>query len=141
LQSHCQNTSKKELRVQTLINSKGDTIIQMSLEDAKLLLNDVLEKQVVDSILDVYILRDSIHTSTIELQLSDIEKLVKKNSNSELAFKNLQLVISNKDMEMDFLNDTIKQQKREIRKQKVLKIIGFTSAVVLPIITIILIAK
>ena len=46
-----------------------------------------------------------------------------------------------KDKEITDLNDTIKKQKKEILKQKILKLIGFTAAVVLPITTIILTVK
>ena len=33
--------------------------------------------------------------------------------------------------------DTIKQQKKEIRKQKLLKLVGFTTSIILPILTLI----
>jgi len=47
------------------------------------------------------------------------------------------VVISNKDREIVLKDNIIKQQKKEIRKQKVLKIIGFSGAIILPIITLI----
>lgn len=124
-------------KVQTLINAKGDTLIQMSLADAKIILSDILSKQVGDSILKVYMHRDTLNKSTIILQLAEIRLIQKKLYNQEQITSNLNRIIANKDKEIVDLNSVIKKQKKEIRKQKFLKIVGFTAAVVIPI-TIIL---
>jgi hypothetical protein len=52
--------------------------------------------------------------------------------------ENQKLIVSNKDKEIVILNDIIKKQKKEIRKQKVLKIMGFSAAVILPITVLLL---
>lgn len=63
----------------------------------------------------------------------------KEKLNLEQMNENLNEVIINKDKEIAFKDETIKEQKKEIRKQKFLKIIGFSAAVALPILTLILI--
>jgi len=131
--------SLKTPRVQTLINSKGDTLIQMNLADAKVVLTTIIEKQYVDSILLVYINRDTINQKTITLQVQKIRLLELKSSNQDQMISNLNKIVSNKDTEIVLLKDTVKQQKKEIRKQKIFKILGFSAAVILPILVIILI--
>jgi len=132
-----QSISIKPQRVKTVVNSVGDTLIEMSLADAKIILADIIDKQVADSMLSVYEFRDSISKNTIQIQLKQINILKEKVVNCETIIANLNEMLSNKDKEIDLLNETIKKQKREIRKQKILKIIGFTSAVVLPVVTLV----
>lgn len=131
-----QSISIKPQRVKTVVNSVGDTLIEMSLADAKIILADIIDKQVADSMLLVYEFKDSISKSTIQVQLKQINILKEKVVNCETIIANLNEMLANKDKEIDLLNETIKKQKREIRKQKMLKIIGFTSAVVLPVVTL-----
>ena len=138
---HSQIISKLEPRVQLLVNPKGDTLLQIPIEDAKIILTDLLQKEYADSMLIVYSLRDDLNKSTISLQLSEIKLLQEKCKNQELLSDNLNKIITNKDTEIVYLNDTIKKQKKEIRKQKFLKILGFTAAVVLPITIIILMSR
>lgn len=128
-------------RVQTLVNSKGDTIIQMSLADAKIILSTIFDKQISDSIISVYETKDSLTNIKVILLKSEFNKLTIKNNNLEQMILNDSKIIVNKDTENNLLNLTIKQQQKEIRKQKILKIIGWTAAVALPITTIILMAK
>lgn len=125
-------------RVQTLVNTKGDTIIQMSLSDAKIILVTVFDKQIADSLISVYETRDSLNSSTISLLKSEIDLYGSKINNLEHILLNNSQIIGNKDIELSLLNTTIKEQKKEIRKQKVLKIIGFAGSVVLPIATLLL---
>jgi len=113
----------------------------MSLADAKVILITVFDKQIADSIISVYETRDSLNASTITLFKRDINLLNAKNNNLVQMLSNDTQIMVNKDVEIDLLNKTIKQQKREIVKQKILKIIGFTAAVVLPITTIILMSR
>jgi hypothetical protein len=125
-------------RIQTFISPKGDTVVQMSLTDAKVILASVLDKEVGDSLLSVYMLRDSLNTNTMMLQLQIIRDLQLKSSNQTQLADNLNQIIADKDIELSDLQDIIKQQKKEIRKQKILKIVGFTSAAVLPVATILI---
>ena len=135
-QAHSQNTSTP--RVRSYVDINGDTLIEMTLADAKVVLNDLLQKQVADSIITVYVKRDSINTSIVTLQKSEINLLQQKAINDGLIVKNLNSVITNKDVEIALLNDTIKKQKREIFKQKVLKVVGSSLAIIVPVIILIL---
>lgn len=137
LQIHSQTILTR--RVNTLVNSKGDTLIQMSLADAKIILADVLQKQIADSIIAEYEVKDSLQNVTITLQKQEIEAMRIKCDNTEEMVRNLNQILNNKDKEVKLLNEIIKKQKREIFKQKVQKIIGYSAAVVLPILVILLV--
>ena len=106
LQTHSQTTLTP--RVQTLVNAKGDTLIQMSLADAKIVLADVLQKQVADSIIAEYEKSDSLQTVTINLKNAELKALQEKFTNSEAMVKNLNTILSNKDTEVETLNGIIK---------------------------------
>lgn len=130
-----QNISKKTPRVQTHVNN-GDTTIEMSLADAKIILIAILEKDIADSIINNYVISDSLKSHTIELHLEEIKILQHKSANQENLAENLRLLLDNKDSEIKIYEDTIKRLKREVRKQKTLKIIGFVGSVVLPSIVL-----
>jgi len=108
----------------------------MNIEDAKVILSDLLEYEIVDSLLTAYKERDSLNTNTIILQKDIIVKLTQKSENQSVQISNFQSILDNKDRELSLKDDTIKQQKKEIRKQKFLKILGFTGSIILPIITL-----
>ena len=122
--------------VKTIINESGDTLVMMNLEDARVILSDLLEYEIVDSLLSVYKERDTLNTNTIILQKDIIVKLTQKSENQSVQISNFQSILDNKNQELLFKEDIIKQQKKEIRKQKLLKILGFTGSVILPIITL-----
>lgn len=134
-QSHSQNTLTKD-RVRTIITEDGDTLVQMHYEDARILLEDLLHYEYADSLLAVYEVRDSLSTRTILLQKKVLMTMGIEKSNLETMISNLEEMLTNKDTEVELLEDTIKQQKKEIRKQKFLKIIGFAGAVILPILVL-----
>jgi len=125
--------------IESLVNDKGDTLIVMYLDDAKMLLTDLLECEVTDSLLNVYVERDSLNKKKIILKDGIINKLKLQNQNSETIIKNLEELLKNKEKEISLKDDTIETQKKEIKKQRNLKRVGFISAVVLPILTLILI--
>jgi hypothetical protein len=106
------------------------------MEDAKVILKGVLDGEIADSLLDVYILRDSLNTSTIELQVSEIRLLQEKSRNQETLAENLKTIIDNKDTEVGNLTQIIKDQKKQIRKQKVIKTLALIGDVALPVITL-----
>jgi hypothetical protein len=113
----------------------------MTLADAKVVLNDLYGKQISDSLIEVYMEREVIHLSSISLLKSQVDAYESKCNNFKKIIANDTQIMLNKDTEIDLHLDTIKKQKKEIRKQKILKVIGFTAAVVLPITVIILMAK
>ena len=110
----------------------------MSLSDAKLILSDLLEYEVTDSLLNVYVERDSLNSEKIILKNNIIEKLELQNKNKDEIIKNLNTILSNKIKEIEYKDLIIEDQKKEIKKQKNLKRVGFIGAVVLPILTLII---
>jgi len=110
----------------------------MSLSDVKLILSDLLEYEITDSLLNVYVERDSLNSEKIILKDSIIEKLELQNKNKDEIIKNLNDIITNKIKEIDYKDLTIEEQQEEINKQRNLKRLGFVGSVVLPIITLIL---
>ena len=134
LPSQSQTISKGE--VKTLVNENGDTLVMMNLEDARIILSDLMEYEIVDSLLFVYKEKDSLNTNTITLQKDIIVKLTQKSHNQQIQIDNFQTILDNKNEEIALKEETIKQQKKEIRKQKFLKILGFTGSIILPILTL-----
>ncbi len=130
-----QTISKGEVRT---IVENGDTLVIMNLEDAKLILNDLLEYEIADSLLTVYKEKDTLNTSTITLQKEVIFKLMEKSENQQSQIDNFQQILDNKNSELGMKEDTIKQQKKELRKQKFLKFLGLGGSVILPIIAILI---
>ena len=131
---HSQVISRGE--VKETINNNGDTLVIMHLEDARIILNDLLEYEIADSLLTVYKEKDSLNTNTISLQKDVITKLTQKSQNQELQLKNFQTLLDNSNKVIAYKNDTIDQQKKEIRKQKFQKILGFSGSILLPILTL-----
>jgi len=124
--------------IESIVNKKGDTLIVMNLNDAKLILADLLDAEVTDSLLNVYIERDELNSEKIILKDSIISKLKMQNENNETIIKNLNKIIENKNKEIGFKDEIIEGQKKEIKKQKILKILGFSGAIALPILTLVL---
>tara|TARA_R110002153_G_scaffold38542_1_gene111870 strand:- start:22 stop:360 length:339 start_codon:yes stop_codon:yes gene_type:complete len=109
----------------------------MNLEDARIVLSDLLEYEVVDSLLTVYKNKDTLNTTTISLQKDVIVKLTQKSQNQQSIIDNFEHILSNKDKEIVLKDKTIKAQEKEIKKQKRLKIVGFIGSIILPILTLI----
>ena len=65
----------KPSRVITYVNEVGDTMVSMHYEDAKILLEEVLEAEYTDSLLTEYEVRDSLNQRTIELQKDVLMKM------------------------------------------------------------------
>lgn len=139
LQAKSQSTLTEETnRVFTYVNEFGDTMVSMSIVDAKTLLEDVLHYEYADSLLNVYIDKDSLNDKRFEIQKTTILKLAQLNTNQSEIIDNLGEVVKNKDTENNLKDDIIKQQDKEIKKQKILKKLGFSGSIVLPIIVLIL---
>ena len=124
--------------IESVVNKDGDTLVIMSLSDAKLILSDLLEYEITDSLLNVYVERDSLNSEKIILKDSIIEKLNLQNKNKDEIIKNLNTIIINKIKEIEYKDLTIADQKKEIKKQRNLKRLGLVGSVVLPILTLIL---
>jgi len=124
--------------VKSIINEVGDTIIIMHVDDAKLILGDIMEYQIADSIIRSYQEKDSVYKETIKLNKTQIEKLTQKTILLEEVITNLEALSDNKDKIIEIKDETIELQKQEIEDQKRLKKLGFVGCVVLPIITALL---
>jgi hypothetical protein len=110
------------------------------LSDAKIILTEVLNSHISDSIISALSIKDITNNQIITLQKNEIDLLKTKINNELTIISNLNKILINKDSEISILNKTIAEQKKEIRKQKFLKVLGFISAIVVPI-TLVLIIK
>jgi hypothetical protein len=119
------------------VNSKNDTLITFYLKDAKVILTDLLNKRIVDSLLVEYEKRDSLQDKKITLLIKDKKALEIEKTNKDLQIEDLEKTIKNKDKSAGLDAETISDQKKEIRKQKALKIVFIITTVVLPILTLI----
>ena len=109
-----QPTSTGIGRVQA-VEINGDTLIQMHLLDAKVVLKGVLDGETADSLLTIFMVRDSINTSIIQMQVSQIKLLQEKSKNQAKLADNLNLILYNKDLEVNRLNAIIVEQKKQLR--------------------------
>ena len=133
-----QNISIGDSRVKTFITQKGDTLVIMCHNDARLLLEDVLHYEYSDSLLNIYKVRDSLNTNSITIQKEAIIKLSQKGLNFEAIIENLNKLIANKDSEVALKDDTIKEQKKEIKKQKLYKVLGIIGGIGLTILVLLI---
>ena len=132
-----QTISKGEIK--SVVNEKGDTLVVMHLSDAKIILTDLLEYEITDSLLDVYVERDSLNNQKIILKDEMIKKLNLQNLNNQEIISNLEQIVKNKDEVIVYKDKTIVEQEREIKKQRNLKRLGFAGCVILPILTLIIV--
>jgi len=95
--------------IESVVNKDGDTLVIMSLSDVKLILSDLLEYEITDSLLNVYVERDSLNSEKIILKDSIIEKLELQNKNKDEIIKNLNDIITNKIKEIDYKDLTIEE--------------------------------
>ena len=130
-----QTISKGEVR--EIINTNGDTLILMHLDDARTILSDLLEYEIADSLLLAYKEKDSLCQDIIEMQKDIFVKLSLKLDNQQSIIENFEEILSNNKKEIKLKDKVIETQKKEIKKQKRLKIVGFIGSVLLPIITLI----
>ena len=135
LQVDCQTTSKNIERIK-YVKINGDTFIQMNLEDAKIILKGVLDSEIADSLISIYTFRDSVNSSIITMQIEEIRLLQEKSLNQEMLSNNLEEILNNKDSEVALLNKIIADQKKQIRKQKVIKTLALIGDIALPVITL-----
>lgn len=128
--------------VSVFVNEKGDTLIQFNnLSDAKLVLGDLLDKEVMEKLLNKYENKDQIKTAIIILQTKEIRNLQKENENNKLILTNYKLIELNNGKEIEQLKKDIKNKDKKIRNLKIFNRIGYSLAIALPIITLILATK
>lgn len=140
-QANSQDTlTKRTDRVFTYVNEFGDTMVSMSVEDAKIILEDILKYEYTDSLLQAYKEKDSLNIQKNIKQESIILKLSELTTNQREIIKNLEEVVKNKNNENEFKDNIIDQQRKEIKKQKILKKLGFTGSIILPVLVLILLS-
>lgn len=115
----------------------SDTLIAMHLDDAKIVLKGVLDGEVADSLVKVMEERDKVNNGIIQLQVKEIKILQEQSTNKDKQRANLELIIKNKTTEIATLNKIINEQRKEIRRQKIIKTISLIGNVVLPVVTLI----
>ena len=113
----------------------------MHVDDAKLILTDILQCEILDTLVIYYENKDKVNTKIIQIQKEVEVKLNNKIKNLESVVLNLEGVVVNKDKEIAIKDEIIKVQKKEISKQKILKVAGFTGSIVLPVVTALLLLK
>ena len=131
----------KKGQVKTFVSDTGDTLIAMRLDDAKIVLTDLLNYQLADSIIKEYELKDKESSKVIVLQKDVISRLSNQLLNNETRISNLEGVVKNKDEEILIKDNVIKKQKKEIFKQKSFKIFGFIGMGILGVLNIIQLAQ
>jgi parvulin-like peptidyl-prolyl isomerase len=126
----------KKPRVETLINSDKDTVIQFKINDARVILRDILDKKYVDSLLAVHENLNTINEQIIRLDGDHIKLLEDESKNKSFMITDLTEVTKNKDKSIAILNNAVVQQKKEIRKQKFIKYLAVISTITLGILLI-----
>jgi len=132
--SIAQDTSTNKVTITT--NDNGEVYMNFPIDQAKDMLADLLDYEIVDSLLKVHEYNDSINNNTITLLKSEIENLQLLSSNCKAQKNNLQEIIDNL-TEIDTKNAlVIADQQKEIRKQKTLKIVVIVVSAVIEGLTI-----
>lgn len=131
-----QTTSTQSKYPIKMINGK-DTLICFTLEQAKTIATEIAIGKDDASLVILY--KEKIVTlEELKINLTDqvnnCEEQVTTLKSEVNDYKQIQ---TNKNTEIDIKDNTIKEQKRKIIKQKVQIIIGYTLAAVLPIITLV----
>lgn len=134
---HSQITSKQD-RIKIFIDVKGDTITSMSYRDSKILLEDVLKFRFADSLNIEYAKREIVFNDIIGSQKNVISLLTTKNNNLTEINTNLESILLNRDEELAITHKVIKEQEKEIKRQKTKKVLGFIGAGALAIATILI---
>lgn len=116
-------------KVNIIVNEKGDTLLTMNYKYGRILLEDLSNCKITDTILEQYKDKDVLNQQKIVLLNQQIDKRDTIIGNKDVIIKNLNSVIDNKDGIIILKDDEIKYQKH-------LKRLGFLGCVILPIITI-----
>lgn len=101
------------------VNNLGELILHLHVEDARLLLTDLLDYElIVDSIMPEYEHRDSTQKKAITLNLAKIAELQLQSKNCKEQKEKLEGLIANireiggfKDLTIDNAKDVIKKEK------------------------------
>jgi hypothetical protein len=131
-----QTISMKKPRVQTLINSNKDTVIQFKINDAKVMLKELYDKKYTDSLLVVYEDLNKVNEDILSLDKDQINLLEYENKNQSIMITDLKGIVKNKDDSILLLANEVQHQKTDIRKQKFLKYLAVISSITLGVLLI-----
>jgi hypothetical protein len=87
----------KQGQVKAFVNNIGDTLITIRFDDAKLILTDIINYQITDSLIELYQLKDIENSKIISAQKEIILNLNNKILNHETINYNLETIVKNKD--------------------------------------------
>ena len=110
---HSQTISTKKQRVQVLVNKIGDTLVQTTLPDTKIILADLLDKENCDTLVFRYHKLSILNKKTIDLQDKKIITL-DKNSSRELDIRGQFVYEAIADLD-DFINRALLNNYHEIK--------------------------
>jgi len=133
---HSQNILTKKPRVETLINSNKDTVIQFKINDARVILRDLLDKKYTDSLLVIDEDLNNVNENIIKLDGEHIKLLEEENKNNAVVINNLNENIKIKDDSIKIKDNSIKTLKNEVTKQKFLKYLACIGTIALGILLI-----
>jgi hypothetical protein len=122
--------------VKTLVTSKGDTLIQMKVQDAKVILTKLKECEITDSLVTLYKFETLDKTNMLNIKSETIKTLQLKDTNNLKIIKNLNKSIENKNVEIKGYKSDINKKDKQIKVQKTLKTIGFIGCIILPFLTL-----
>lgn len=129
LSASSQNTSNVESNSDSV---ESDTItLKLHRDDAKLILNDLLNYEITDSLLESYIEKDSINMQIINEKNIIITSLEEDVKDLKIITNKQTEIILNKDLEIEILNKEVKKQKRH-------KIFAIVGACFTPILTLLI---
>jgi hypothetical protein len=125
--------------VKTLVTPQGDTLIQMNIQDAKVILTLLKECEITDSLVTIYKIDSIDKSNKLDIQSETIKLLQSKDTNNIKIIDNLNTLVVNKNTEIGGYKSDIVKKDKEIKMQKTLKTVGFIGCVVLPILTLLLV--
>jgi len=111
----------------------------MHIDDARLILGDLLDYEQVDSLLNTYEKQDSVNIEIINKQELVILTQTADIADYKIQIDNYKKLMNNKDSELGILLERIEVLEKEVRKQRRQKRLAIIAAIVGPIITVILI--
>lgn len=135
LQTRSQTLSPTQ-NVKTLVTPQGDTLIQMKVQDAKVILTLLKECEITDSLVTIYKVESTDKTNKLKIQTETIKTLQLKDTNNLKIVKNLNTLVVNKNTEINGYKTEIDKKDKQIKVQKTLKTIGFIGCIVLPFLTL-----
>lgn len=132
-----------KLGIDLMTLSSDSIFLKLHVDDAKILLGDLLDYKEVDSLLNVYQMKDSINLEIINKSKIIILNREKQIENYKIEIFNYNKIIENKDKQFNILSVEIKDQDKKIKKLKRQKrfaiISGITGVVSSILITAILV--